>query len=238
MKCSGKTKDGHSCDRGVSGGSEYCFQHVNGFWKKITYFLANIFGTKRRFLLWFLLFSFILFIIEGYAAYRYNKILERLELKPNIEVEISPYLFQAAFGEYLPLIVTNTGDYTLKDVHIFINSCTMDKNHYESFQLPLIPPHSERTLPFGNKQVIKEFKGGNCYPFSGEKRSYASFIISPSKLKEEGNYSVISTGCGLCLFNAVIFAHYISDIENKNFNKSIDSSFPSPISLTIDVGSS
>ncbi|MCK5107458.1 MAG: hypothetical protein KAQ83_01910 [Nanoarchaeota archaeon] len=44
--------------------------------------------------------------------------------------------------------------------------------------LPLLPAHSEKTIPFGNEEVINGFKKGNCYPFAKEKRSYASITFS------------------------------------------------------------
>lgn len=51
MKCTGIKKDGTFCNRDVGESYEYCYQHVKGIWNKITLFLANILGVKRRFLL-------------------------------------------------------------------------------------------------------------------------------------------------------------------------------------------
>lgn len=235
MKCVGKKKDGTSCNRYAYDNFEYCYQHVNGFWKKVTFFLATILGVKRRFLLWFMLFSLIIFLIQGYVNYQYNQILDNLKLKPDIEVEISPFLFQATFGEYFPLIVTNTGDYTFEEVHIFINSCEMKKDYYEHYRLPLLPAHSERTIPFGNKDVVKAFKKGNCYPFAGDERSYASFSFNPWRIQQGENYTSVSTGCGICFFDVKVFAKYITEGRNETFKKNISSYLDFPVDLTITI---
>ncbi|MEW6063581.1 MAG: hypothetical protein AB1571_04400 [Nanoarchaeota archaeon] len=238
MRCKGKKKDGNECSRDASEGSEYCYQHINGIWNKITFFLANLLGVKRRFLLWFILFALVIFLIQGYANYQYNQILDNLKLKPDVEVEISPFLFQEAFGEYLPLIITNTGDYTFEDIHIFINSCEMQDAYYEHYNMPLLPSHSERTIPFGNKKVIESFKKGNCYPFAGKERSYASFAFNPWKINQGENYTSTSTGCGICFFDARVFAKYIDHGENKTFNKTINSYLNFPVNLTISISPS
>lgn len=235
MKCKGKKKDGTPCNKDACENSEYCYHHVNGIWNKITFYLANIFGVKRRFLFWFVLFSLIVFLIQGYATYQYNQILDNLKLKPDIEVEITPFLFQAAFGEYLPLIITNTGDYTFEEVHVFINSCEMNNKYYEHYRLPLLPAHSERTIPFGNKNVIRAFKKGNCYPFAGDERSYASFSFNPWRIQQGENYTSVSTGCGICYFDAKIFAKYQIDGKNETFKKNISSYLDFPIDLTIKI---
>lgn len=238
MKCKEKKKDGTDCNRDASEGSEYCYQHISGIWNKTTFFLANLLGVKKRFLLWFILFALIIFLIQGYANYQYNQILDDLKLKPNVEVEISPFLFQEAFGEYLPLIITNTGDYTFEEVHIFIKSCEMQDNYYEHYSIPLLPSHSERTIPFGNKEVIKGFKKGNCYPFAGKERSYASFAFNPWKINQGENYTSISTGCGVCFFDAKVFAKYKNNEKNETFNKTINSYFDFPIDLTMIISPS
>lgn len=238
MKCTGKKKDGTQCNRNASEGSEYCYQHIKGVWNKITYFLAEILGVKRRFLVWLVLFSMVIFIIQGYANHQYTQILDNLNLKPDIEVEISPFLYSAAFGEYLPLIITNTGDYTFKDVYVFIHSCEMPSEHYDHYKLPLIPANSERIIPFGNKDVINNFKKGNCYPFSGSERSYASFKFNPFKIQQGENYTSVSTGCGICFFNAKIFANYYLDGKNETFKKNISSYLDFPVDLIITLSAS
>lgn len=131
MRCKGKNKDGTPCNKDISDESEYCYRHITGISNKITYFLADVFGVKRRSLIWLFLLAIIIFIIQGYANYQYNQILGNLQLKPDVDVEISPFLYSATFGEYLPLTVTNTGDYTFKDVHVFIHSCEMPEDYYE-----------------------------------------------------------------------------------------------------------
>lgn len=231
MKCKGKKKDGTECNRDSSEGSEYCHQHIRSICNKITFFLENLLGVKRRFLLWFILFALIIFFIQGYANYQYNQILDNLKLKPDVEIEISPFLFQEAFGEYLPLIITNTGDYTFEEVHIFINSCEM-QDYYEHYSVPLLPSHSERIIPFGNKEVIKLFKKGNCYPFAGKERSYPSFAFNPSKIK---NQTFTSAACGVCFFDAKVFAKYKYNEKNETFNKTINSYFNSPIELNLTI---
>jgi len=240
MNCKGKKKDGTPCNRNVSDESEYCYQHVHGTWNKITYFLANIVGVKRRTLIWAVLFLLVIFFIESYANYKYTQILDSLQLKPDVEVEISPFLYSAVFGEYLPLIVTNTGDYTFRDLHVFIHSCEMPETekYYEYYRLPLVPSHSERMIPFGNKKVIEAFKKGNCYPFAGKERSYASFSFNPFRIQQGENYTSVSTGCGICFFDAEIFASYTINNQNMTFNKNISSYLDFPADLTVMIASS
>jgi len=235
MKCKGIKKNGASCNRNIPKDSKYCHQHIKGRWNKFTYFLANIFGVKRRFLLWMILFGFVIFLIQFNVSYQYTEILNNLKLKPDIEVEISPFLYVAPFGEYLPLIITNTGDYTLKDVQISIHTCEMPEKSYDHYTLPLIPPHSERTIPFGNKAVIKAFKEKECYPFSSGRRDPASLGFDLGKVGEGYNYSSTSKVCGICYFNVKTLAKYTSKDKNMTFNKTVDSYFDFPIDVLLSI---
>ena len=155
MACLGTTKDGQPCQRNPEVGEQYCWQHTNGFLKKSTLFIASILGVKRRFLIWLIIFSIGVFLLQTYASNKINYRLDQLEFKPNIEMEVSPYLKQDKFGEYLPLIIYNTGDFTFKDIYFAITSCGMD-NLYDQYHLPILPAHSQKEIPFGNKHVIDE----------------------------------------------------------------------------------
>src|SRR3989338_3952135 len=199
MQCRGTNKDGSACRKNAVNGYEFCYLHIYGIWNKATFFLAEIIGVKRRFLLWSFLFAIAMFFAVGYLNYQYNQILERLDFKADAEVEISPYLYSAPFGEYLPLIVSNTGDYTLRDVNLVISTCSMlSENNSERYEIDLLPSHSARVVPFGNEKTISSFKKGNCYPFSGRKRSFPSFSFNPYEISQGNNYSSTSTGCGIC----------------------------------------
>jgi len=229
MRCKGKTKSGDSCNRTAIEGQDYCFQHVKGFFNKLTYTTSEILGVKRRFLFWSVLFAIVIFIIQMDTSYRYGEILDNLKRAPDAELEVSPFLYSAAFGEYLPMTLTNTGDYTFENISIYIHLCGMENGTYDRYTLPLIPAHSERMIPMGNKKVVEIFKKGNCYPFAEEDRSYARFIISPSKMKSGAEYTSISVGCGQCLFKAKIFATIANN--GASFNKTVDSYFDSPLEL-------
>jgi len=186
----------------------------------------------KKELLWKIITLLIIimnFFVMGYFSYKYNSLLEKLDYKPNIEVEISPYLKQETFGEYFPMIITNTGDFTFRDVFIGIKSCEMES--YEIYTLPLLPSKSEREIYFGNKNVIESFKKLNCYPFLRDDSPVS--LAFPIGTKEE----ISSTGnvCGVCYFNAKIFATYNDSETIKNFNKSIDSQFPYPTEITISI---
>jgi hypothetical protein len=250
MRCSGIKKDGTQCNRDAQENSQYCYQHVNGIWDKVTFFLANILGVKRRFLLWFIIFTLLIFFLQYCSTQKLDELnmertmelqynitseLDKLKLKPDIEVEISPFLFQTAFGEYLPLIITNTGDFTFNEVHIFINSCEMEDDYYEHYRLPLLPAHSERTIPLGNRDVIRGFKKGNCYPFAKEERPYPSFSFNPWNIQQGENYTSVSTGCGICFFEAKVFAEYQMDGMNETFKKNISSYLDFPVDLTVTI---
>lgn len=233
MKCKGKNRDDSPCNRNVSEGSEYCYQHVSGFWNKITYYLAEILGVKKRFLLWLILFSIVIFVIQMHISYQYTQILDNLKLEADAEVEISPYLYGAPFGEYFPMIITNTGDFTLENIDILVNTCEMNK--YERYTLPLLPSHSERTIPFGNKETIESFKKGNCYPFAGKERSYPHFTFSPHRIMQGENYTSVSTGCGICFFNVRIMGKYRDGNQNKTFDKIIRSYMDFPVDLIVSI---
>ncbi len=235
MKCQGTTNEGNPCDREASEGTNNCYQHIHGTWNRTTHLIANFFSVKRRFLFLFILFSVLLFCIQLQVSYNYAQIRDDLQKVPNIEVEISPFLYSAAFGEYLPLIVTNTGDYTFREVDIFIHSCEMPEDYDEYYQVPLLPSRAERIIPLGNKDVIQGFKKANCYPFAGKDRSYASFTFNPLKMKPGENVSAVSTGCGICFFDADISAKYIVKDMNVTFNKKIRSYLTFPVDLQLTV---
>ncbi|MFH1433069.1 MAG: hypothetical protein ABIG84_07690 [archaeon] len=230
MDCQGKTKEGRHCNNNASDGSKFCHQHIDGLWNKITYFLADFFGCKRRFLLWTFLFAIVIFLIQLHITYQYNQVLDNLKLKPDVEIEISPFLYKAEFGEYLPMIITNIGDYTFNEVYVAFHSCNMPKSHYEQYYLPLIPAHSERIIPMGNKDVVNKFKMGNCYPFAGENKSIPSFFPS---LRDSKNQT--SIGCTYCHFNAKVYAGYYRNNRYEIFKKNISSYFYSPGEITMEV---
>ncbi len=238
VQCEANTRRNQRCNRTAISGQRYCWQHINGWFNKLTYGLSELLGVKRRFIIWLLLFSIVVFFLQGYANYQYNQILDNLKMKADVGIEISPYLYKASFGEYLPLIVTNTGDYTLKDVHIFVSTCEMlEKKYFEHYSLPLLPSHSERQIPFGNKETITTFKSGNCYPFSGAERSYPSFSFNPFHVMQGENYTSISTGCGVCYFNATVIAEYYEAENNQTFKKKIRSYFDFPVDLAVSISS-
>jgi len=111
----------------------------------------------------------------------------------------------------------------------------LSDNYYEHYKLPLLPAHSERVIPFGNKKTIESFKEGNCYPFAGENRSYVTLIVKQDKIVRGENYTYISTGCGICYFNATITAQYYDEGKNETFNKTMRSyieSFPVDVEVT------
>ena len=182
-----------------------------------------------------LIIAIVNFLFLGYANYQYNKLLENIDSNPNAEIEVSPYLYEASFGEYLPLIITNTGDFTLRDVYIRLDSCEMPEDYGEQYFLPLLPAHSERVIPFGNKNVIKAFKKGNCYPFSGTNRSIAGFKFNIGSVMSGKNYSSSSVGCGVCYFTSWIIGNYTDRGEEMQFKKQINSSFTFPVELTFSV---
>lgn len=235
MECKYKKEDGTPCKRDAFEGKEYCWQHLKGFWNKLIYGLCNVLGVKKRFLVWFVIFSLIIFVVQGYANYHYNKKIEQLYFKTDLEVEISPFLYQASFGEYFPLIITNTGDYTFRNVEIFISTCKMlEDNYYEYYRLPILPSHSEREIPFGNQETIEAFKEKACYPFSKGRLSNApSVSFNPFTISGE----VSDTGllCGVCYFNATLFAEYEKNNKTLFFNKSIYSFFDFPAEITITI---
>ncbi len=202
---------------------------------RIIYFFANILGVKKRFLYWLLLFSITLFLIQGYANYQYSQILDRLKLEPDLELEISPFLYESTFGEYLPFIITNTGDFTLEKVNIYLQTCQMEEqNESEHYTLLLLPSHSERIIPFGNPETIELFKSGNCYPFAGEDRERGEFNAL-IRLPIKDHVKVITTACSYCKFNATITAEYKDRDEIKNFSKFVSSSFLSPRTYALIV---
>lgn len=99
--------------------------------------------------------------------------------------------------------------------------------------MPLLPAHSERLVPLGNKDVIEAFKKGNCYPFAGEKRSPPFFSLNLSEKEAGENYTAFMTGCGICYFDARVFARYdIDEKGNVTFNKTVRSYFDFPVNIT------
>lgn len=176
-----------------------------------------------------LIFIIANFFIMGYFSYKYNVLLERLNYKPDMEVEISPFLSEKPFGEYLPMIITNTGDFTFQNIHIGIKSYGTDG--YETYSLPILPSHTDRELPFGNIKMVESFKKINCYPFLKDKVSISiSYNIGNSEeVSSSGNV------CGVCYFDVKVFAIYNDSGQIKNYSKNISSQFPCPIELNISI---
>src|SRR3989344_4152629 len=133
MGCEAITKEGELCKNNSVEGLKFCHLHIRGFCSTISYYLSVILGVKPRFLFWCILFAVIIFLIQVDFDRKYNNFLDTLTYEPDVEIEISPFLQSAAFGEYLQMIVTNTGDYTFYDVHVSITTCGMNDNydHYE-----------------------------------------------------------------------------------------------------------
>ena len=186
-------------------------------------------GLKIGFIVTLILFV-LNFLLMGYLNFQYNGILESLNNKPDIEIQVSPFLQSAPFGEYLPMIVTNTGDFTLTDVYIGIWSCEMDR--YETYSLPLIPSGIQMEIPFGSKKVIEGFKEKECYPFSNGRNEGVSLNFTIG-----GGTNVTSSGisCGFCKFKSQIYAKYNDSGDIKNFHKEINLSFPYPSELIITI---
>jgi len=238
MQCQGNKLDGTRCNRNAIGGTNYCYQHITGWWNKLTYYIAEILGVKRRFLIWVILFSILVFGIQLFANYNFTKVIDELKFKPDVEVEISPYLQSAPFGDYLPMIVTNTGDYTFKNSYIGIYTCDMEDTFLmETYELPLLPAHTQRIIPFGNKKVIENFKKGNCYPFSAESRSIPSISFNPYQVSLGKEVNASSVGCGVCYFDVKFLGTYITDNKNETFKKNITGQFDAPIELVFMVSS-
>lgn len=235
MRCKGITKNNLECQRNAYGNTSYCWQHKKNIFNKLTMGLAEIMGVKRRFLLWAIIFIIIFFLIGVYVTHSINKKLDELSFEPDIEIEISPYVYEATFGEYFPLIVTNTGDYTFRNIIIGISSCEMlDEGYYEIYELPLLPSHSERTIPFGNIETIEAFKEKDCYPFTrSDIEDYPSIHFNPFTLKQE--ISDTSVLCGVCYFNATIRAEYLKNNKTEIFEKKMRSYFSFPTEVTISV---
>ncbi|KHO45517.1 MAG: hypothetical protein QS98_C0010G0043 [archaeon GW2011_AR3] len=234
MACLGTTKDGQPCQRNPEVGEQYCWQHTNGFLKKSTLFIASILGVKRRFLIWLIIFSIGVFLLQTYASNKINYRLDQLEFKPNIEMEVSPYLKQDKFGEYLPLIIYNTGDFTFKDIYFAITSCGMD-NLYDQYHLPILPAHSQKEIPFGNKHVIDIFKSLECYPFSRLTNVGYSFDFSMSDIQTGKKVSGVSIGCGWCYFKVLLVAQYSKDGKNESFSKNITGMYRAPVQLIYTI---
>lgn len=208
---------------------------IKEVWNKSTNFIANLMGVKRKTLLWAVIFAVLVFLGQTWISYGINQKLDQFQLKPDIDIELSPFLYNSqTFGEYLPLIVTNTGDFTLKNIMVFVSTCEMlDKNgnfsNYQPYTFPLIPAHAERTAPFAENLTITGFKKLKCYPFSDDRFKGVSISFTLGDTK-----NVTSSGylCGYCSFRAYVFANYTDGNIQRNFKKQIDSEFTFPYKLT------
>lgn len=205
-----------------------------GFWNKFTYFISEVLGVKKRFLIWVIIFGIAIFFVQSLANHNIDKKLDSLGFKPDVEAEISPFLYKASFGDYFPLKITNTGDYTFKDIQLFVATCEMlDKNSnwsYQPYELPLLPAHSETMIPLGDIRTINAFNKFKCYPFLKDKSD--SSLAFNTNMSVGQNVTKTFTSCGKCYFNVKLFAKYG---ENKTFQKDITSEFSFPVDTTITI---
>jgi hypothetical protein len=136
-----------------------------------------------------------------------------------------PYIQNGAEGDYLPVVVSNSGDITLHNLLIGIRSCPMEENEsFETFEVPYILPNKEFILRFGNNKTIQSFKRMWCTPSSVYPYPSINFSIS--------HYNVTSkmdtmTTCGYCLYEVVV--------HSDEFDKTINGSYKAPIDVTMSV---
>jgi hypothetical protein len=191
---------------------------------KFTYGLSELLGIKRRFLLWFIIFSLILFASQTFLNHKVDRILTEVEKNPNIDAFIVPFVQKEIWGDYLPLMIVNSGDLTLYNITIGVKSCVMSNLNqtYEVHNVPILLPYNEYVIRFGNKETIKDFERLWCTPSSDY--PYPSFSFSPTMNQTQVNNM---TTCGYCQYTVKIFSDKI--------NRTIESWYRSPIDLTITV---
>lgn len=219
--CKGKTRKGDNCKRNAIEGQEYCYQHVNGWINKITYWLSESLGVKRKFLWVFIIVTLILFGIN----HKVDVMLTELEKKPDVNGFVVPFVQREPWGDFLPLMILNTGDLPLYNVTVGIQSCVM-KNLNKSFEIhrvPLLLPYHEYVIKFGDSDTIHDFERMWCTPSSDY--PYPSISFNPSLL----NQSTMSTTttCGYCFYTLKIYSDKI--------NKTIEGRYRAPINISILV---
>ena len=168
------------------------------------------------------------FLLGGFVDYEYNQILEKMDKKADVNVYIDPYLQFEPSHEYLPVMVTNTGDLPLYNLTIGIQSCVMkniSEKYFEVHRIPYILPCNEYIIRFGNNETINDFKRANCTPSS--KYSHPSISINPFS-----NDTKISTTitCGYCYYTIIIRSD--DELINRTFRKRCRS----PVDITIESG--
>jgi len=197
---------------------------------KISKVLTEYFGCKPKSLGLVLALAIIILLAQifvlGYAQFKYNQILEKMDKKADVNVYIDPYLQFEPSLEYLPVIVTNTGDLPLYNLTIGIQSCVMKNisgEYFEFHRIPYILPYSEHLIRFGNDKTINDFKRANCTPSS----KYPRPSISVNPFSNDTEISTTTT-CGWCYYTIIIQSD--DGLINRTFRKWCRS----PVDITIE----
>lgn len=196
--------------------------------EKIIEGLAEYFGVKPKNLRLVLLIAIIAFLIVGLVDFEYNQILEKMDKKADVDVYIDPYLQFEPSLEYLPVMVTNTGDLPLYNLTIGIQSCVMKNisgEYFEFHRIPYILPYSEHLIRLGNNETINDFKRANCTPSS----KYPRPSISVNPFSNDTEISTTTT-CGYCYYTIIIQSD--DGLIDRTFRKRCRS----PVDITIESG--
>ncbi|MCX6709490.1 MAG: hypothetical protein NTV63_00850 [Candidatus Woesearchaeota archaeon] len=97
VQCKGITKKGIKCKRNSIEGQKYCYVHIHGIFNKITYGLSELFGVKRRVLMWCIIFSIILFFSQVIITHKIDNIFYKIE-KNQVLMHLLFHLFRENRG--------------------------------------------------------------------------------------------------------------------------------------------
>jgi len=226
-QCKGITKNGAPCAKRSVEGRDYCYLHIDGFLNKISYGLCELFGVKRRFLIWAIIFAVVLFVVATSVAYKIDKILTEVEKHSDVYAFMVPFVQREPWGDYLPVVVLNTGDLPLYNVSVGIQTGVMKNIRGDNFEyhfIPVLLPYNQYIIKFGNKDTIKDFERVWCTPSSDY--PYPSIFV-PLNLSSNQSIASNTTTCGYC--------EYTVEIYYEKINKTVYDKYRCPIDMTITV---
>lgn len=172
----------------------------------------------------------IISMISVAGGYYFGKGMDKLNERVDADIYINPYIETIGDKQYLPLIIENLGDKSIKNGVVHISTCDMidsdGKKYYENYPVPLIQEKSQFEVKFANRDTITSFLKKNCSPEVPMSERVIGISFNPYSDEIE---TIHETGCGICYYDV----NFESDQINKKF---VNYFFSSPVNVTITIG--
>ena len=135
--------------------------------------------------------------IQGYAVKEQATTPEKVA---NVTAYVKPVIVSEPQGDYLPLMVLNTGDLPLYELRIYVKSCIMSElgKDYEAHYLPALLQYNEEMLKFRDSETIEISRSKFCQ-YDAE----TGLIVNLSEIHNSSKYD-------LCPYNIIILSDKVN----------------------------